>query len=114
MDFINLTPHTVTIEKENGERISFPPSGKVARVSVNQIVSHDINGIQVVENVYCDIEGLPDHKENPNAVYIVSSLVGAAKPASWGRYDLLGPDSGPTAIRDEKNQIVAVRRFVQF
>lgn len=33
MKFINLTPHEINVVKQNGEVVSFPPSGEPARVN---------------------------------------------------------------------------------
>ena len=46
--------------------------------------------------------------QEPKAIYIVSSLVAQAVA---GRNDVVAPDAGPTAIRNEQGQIVAVTRF---
>lgn len=43
--------------------------------------------------------------------FSVSSLVAQAVV---GREDVVAPDTGPTAIRDEAGRIVAVRRFQQW
>lgn len=104
--FVNLTPHDLTI-RVNGKDIVIPKSGTVARVSVNQDVVGDIDGIPLVANRYGDVVELPDPQ--PDTVYIVSSMVLAAVK---DRSDVVAPDTGPTAIRDDSGRIVAVTRLV--
>ncbi len=109
MNVINLTPHVVVVETENG-RHEFPPSGVVARVSTTQDQIGEINKVPVVKTVFGDVAGIPEEKEG--TVYIVSSLV--AQAVAGTRSDVVAPDTGPTAIRDEAGRIVAVRRFQQW
>lgn len=104
---INLTPHTLNV-MVNDAMQEIPASGTVARVSVKSVVSGDINGIPVVENVYGEVEGLPEPVDG--AIYIVSMLVGSRVS---GRNDIVGPDSGPTAIR-ENGQVKAVRNLIKY
>ncbi|RME25645.1 MAG: hypothetical protein D6800_07370, partial [Candidatus Zixiibacteriota bacterium] len=54
-----------------------------------------------------DVEGLPDPQDG--TVYLVSSMV---LSAVRGRRDVVAPDTGPTAIRDETGRITAVTRLV--
>lgn len=113
MEIINLTPHTIIVicEAENGQIIhgEFKPSGQVARVKAEQRVVDVIDGIPVVKTEFAEIEGLPGPEAGK--IYLVSSLV--AQAAS-GRSDVVAPDTGPSAYRDEEGKIVAVRRFQQF
>lgn len=111
MKAINLTPHAITIRV--GERdIIIPPSGTVARVAVVSADrnSQDINGtlVPVVANEYGQVEGLPENKDEFDAC-IVSALVLGRCAGMRGIY---APDTGPTAIRDEKGQIKAVTRLI--
>jgi len=106
---INLTPHNVVVRDENGREVTFPPSGTVARVTVQQTLDGDINGIPVLRNQYGAPEGLPDPQEG--VWLIVSSLV---LQAATDRSDLIAPDTSPQGvIRDESGRIVAVKRFVR-
>lgn len=54
------------------------------------------------------VTGLPDPQ--PDTLLIVSSMV---LDAAKGRVDLIAPDTGATAIRDDAGRIVAVTRFVR-
>lgn len=107
--FRNLTPHTVIIEKSNGQRIPFDPSGIVARVAVRNVPVESLNEIPVTTALYGEVENVPDPEDG--VTYIVSMLVGARLAGT--REDIVGPDSGSTAIR-ENGQIVAVRGFIRY
>jgi hypothetical protein len=105
---INLTPHAIKIADEAGNIIrEIPPSGTVARVSTTEAPAGEIDGIPAVETQFGEVEGLPEPQED--TVFLVSSLVRSAIPES--RTDVLVPDTGPTAVRDEAGRILAVRRF---
>ena len=65
MKFINLTPHPINIT----DGPTFDPSGTVARVSTEQKVVDTVNGINVHEQTFGDIEGLPSPEED--TIYIV-------------------------------------------
>lgn len=106
MIFLNLTPHAITLRVEMGE-FTFPPSGTIARVSVQQVTVGCLEmGIQVVRNEYGQVTGLPAD----GAMCIVSGMVLAALPA--GTANVFAPDTGATAIRNEAGHIVAVTRLV--
>ena len=105
-EFVNLTPHEIVVVRDD-KKIVIPPSGKVARVKVLQRVVGEVDGILVVKTVFGEIEGLPESKIG--VVYIASTIVAQAA----GRADVLAPDT-TDAIRDEKGQIVAVKRFQTF
>lgn len=100
--FINLTPHTITIN--NG--IEYHPSGKVARVA-NKF-SNFCCGIATV--FYGEIENLPEPEEG--TIYIVSALVLAAAKEK-GRTDIVAPATGhPDCVRKD-GFIVSVPGFVR-
>ncbi len=121
---INLTPHEINIDL-GGNRLAFPPSGQIARVSVKnipegEIMLDDVNGIPVSKPVYGVVEGLPtpyvddtdgSRSVQPGVIYIVSMLVAQRCP---GRDDIVVPDSGPSAIRGANGQIEAVRGFIRY
>lgn len=104
--FINLTPHTLVIRTPQGD-LEIDPSGIVARVAVAQKVVRQLGAIPIVENTFGDVEGLPAPQgEN---IYLVSAMVLSAVA---GRTDVFAPDTGSTAIRNDKGHIVAVTRLV--
>jgi hypothetical protein len=109
-EMINLTPHAITIERENGERVTFPPHGVVARVeSLEWDSGRMAAGVPVVIRRFGRIIGLPLEDE----ACLVSSLVlEAVKAQQPWRQNVFAPDTGATAIRDADGRIVAVRRLV--
>ncbi|MHC1589316.1 MAG: hypothetical protein ACXQS1_05835 [Methermicoccaceae archaeon] len=110
MKLVNLTPHAITVV-QNGKTLEIPPSDRVARVDVRQTVVGHVNGIPIVKSEFGEIAGLPEPQQG--VVYICSTMVAQAA-AKKMRIDVLAPDTGPTAIRDESGRIVAVRRFQIF
>ena len=96
--FVNLTPHEINIILPDGENISIPPSGNVARCSVNREVVEHIQDIPVNKTVFGEIVNLPEQQEG--YLYIVSSLVAQA---CKGRIDVLIPDD---TVRDRANKII--------
>ncbi len=107
--FVNLTPHEIKILNADTDLVdSFPPSGIVARVSVTVIEGEKIGSYRTVQSVYGEVENLPS--EQPDVFYIVSQMVlGKTKD----RLDVLAPDSGLTAVRNEAGQIAYVLDFVR-
>ena len=104
--FINLTPHTITIN--NGTQ--YHPSGKVARVE-NKF-SNFCCGISKV--FYGEIENLPEPEDG--TYYIVSAMVLAAnnsKPKCRRRGDLVSPATGHPDCKRENGFIVSVPGFVR-
>lgn len=102
---VNLTPHAVTV----GD-VTYPPSGDVARVSVDHIdTGHRLCGQPIYRTVYGDVVGVPPCAGD-GVFYIVSKLVVDASP---DRFDLVAPASGhPDVVRNDKGHIVSVPGFV--
>lgn len=101
-NFINLTPHDITIITESGNSV-FPATGKVARVKVESKEIGNVAGIPVMKNFYSDVEGLPD--TNEGTYYLVSKIVADAVPY---RNDVLIPND---SVRDENGRIIGCRNF---
>jgi hypothetical protein len=106
-ELINLTPHAITIRAQDGAEVTIPPSGTVARVSTTDEVvgTCPITGAPIVRRVFGEVAGLPE----AGMPCIVSALVLSAVP---GRAGVYAPDTGPTAIRNDAGQIIAVTRLV--
>lgn len=106
-ELINLTPHAITIRAEDGTETTIPPSGAVARVSTTDeaVGTCPITGAPIVRRRFGDVTGLPEE----GVPCLVSALVLSAVP---GREGVYAPDTGPTAVRNESGQIVAVTRLV--
>lgn len=104
MEFINCTPHALTIEGMG----TLPPSGRVPRCATVRSEAAPVGGVRVVAQSMGDVTGLPDPVEG--VALIVSALVLGALRGS--RPDVFAPDTGADCIR-ENGQIVAVRGLVQ-
>lgn len=109
MKLVNLTPHELNIKTDRGV-LSVKPSGTVARASVRQVKAGSINvdgfEIPVVRTKFGEVTGIPEPKEG--TIYLVSSLVCSRMPE---RPDVLAPDTGSSAIRDENGRIQAVTQL---
>lgn len=105
--FINLTPHEVKIQDTAGVLVAFPPSGVVARVSVGYRPETTVGGFRLRRQVYGPVENLPAPQEG--VFLIVSGLV---LGQCGDRADVIGPDTGKDALRDERGQIRGVLGFV--
>lgn len=102
MQFINLTPHAVSIRNEVGEEVlALPPSGQVARVAEQRESLGLLAGIEITRASYGAVEGLPEPRLG--VAYIVSGMVLAA---CQDRPDVFSP--GP-AVRDAEGRIVGAR-----
>lgn len=97
MTIVNLTPHTITIVRENGN-IEIAPSGVIPRVSVKTVPSGEIGGIPLFRNEYGNVVDLPDPVDG--TLYVVSGLLKSACP---NRTDLVVP---ARQIRDEAGRII--------
>jgi len=122
---INLTPHDITIWAGDGTATTIPPSGAVARVIHSetesgylQLIDDQGDGqwgcgkaVPVINRVVAGITGLPADADEP---VLVSSMVLEALQQIGGyeEYPAYAPDTGKTAIRNEKGHIVMVTRLV--
>lgn len=107
MNIINATPHDIVVLKGD-VKVTFPKSGIIARVSSSYEELESLDGFNISHQTFGEIEGLPE--ETNETIYIVSAMV---LSANRSRRDLIAPDTGVTAIRDEKGHIVAVNGFVK-
>ena len=105
-DFINLTPHALAIQLPDGSVTTIPPSGTIARVTTEEVVVSEISGVPLVERRFGAVEGLPEE----GTPCLVSALVAGAVP---GRKGVYAPDTGASAVRNEKGHVVAVTRLVK-
>lgn len=107
---LNLTPHTINLKTADGI-VSYPPSGMLARVTeVYSSTGQDIEGVPVVTRGWGHVVGIPRDAQGIPVPCLVSSLVLGALPI--GTRNVYAPDTGETAIRNEKGQVVAVKRLV--
>lgn len=107
MKIINLTPHALNLMPEgpDGPVVTIPPSGQVARCTVDRVqvdtVTMDGIAIPVNRTQFGAVMGLPDPQ--PDTIYIVSAVVAQAVPE---RQDVFIVDD---AVRDEQGRIVGAR-----
>lgn len=105
---INLTPHAITISTAQGD-VTIPPSGQEARVETveEQVGVVEVNGLMVpvMKRRKGAVTGLPATEED----VLVSSMVLDAIP---GYANVYAPDTGKTAIRNERGQVVVVTRLI--
>lgn len=102
MQFINLTPHAISIRNEAGEEIlALPPSGQVARVAEQRENLGLLAGVEITRASYGAVEGLPEPR--PGVAYIVSGMVLAA---CQDRADVFAPG---VPVRDAEGRIVGAR-----
>lgn len=105
LKMLNLTPHDIVVRTANGD-VTIPASGTVARVAtVDTDTGDTVLGLPVIRRSFGDVTGLP----NDDTPCVVSAMVLGAVP---GRANTYAPDTGPTAIRNDKGHIVAVTRLV--
>lgn len=109
MRIANLTPHTLNLITDNGS-LTVPPSGIVARVSVDRSLagSISVDGVLIPLNVstYGDITDLPAPQDN--TVYVVSALV--AQLAA-NRKDVYYPDD---LVRDDQGRVIGARSLARY
>lgn len=105
--FVNLTAHPVNILLDGGDKITFPASGTIARVGMDQVKVGDIDGIPVFRTVFSkNITDLPAPADD--TVFIVSTLVAQA---AVGRDDLVVPAN---LVRDDNDVIIGASGFQVF
>ena len=106
---VNMTPHAIVVVGREGVQTAIPPSGQTARCIVKTVSAGMIGalGFPLSRQEFGAVEGLPEPKEG--VWYLASTLV--AQQAK--RADVVSPDTGPTAIR-ENGQVKAVLGFQSF
>ena len=105
---LNLTPHAIVVETDNG-RITFEPSGTVARVDTHIELVGTVDDIPVVERSYGEVENVPELPCDP---FLVSSMVLDRLPKEYSGV-AFAPDTGlGGAIRNDKGHIVATSRLI--
>lgn len=98
MTIINLTPHVITIVREDGTKIEIKPSGVIPRVSTTVVQVGEESGIPLFRTEYGQVTDLPPQEDGK--LYVVSGLLKAACPS---RTDLLTPAK---QIRDEAGRVI--------
>ena len=106
MAIINLTPHAVTVfvPGVRDEVFSFPPDGRVARVSSVDTDAGAHDDIPLVRTAFGEVVDLPEPQDG--VVFIVSALVRSAVP---DRKDVASPG---TLIRDDKGAVIGCTKLI--
>jgi len=108
MTIINLCPHAISVVNAAGDVVAtFEPSGTQARVAVSSETVAVASGVPVKRTVFGAVSGLPAPQDG--VIYLTSTLVAQAARRS----DVVSPDTGPTAVR-ENGQVIGVRSFQTF
>jgi hypothetical protein len=105
MNFVNLTPHKIVVVGDTPMEIE--PSGTIARVSESRRDAGVCAGIPVTRVTRGTPEGIPEQVFG--TVYIVSGMV---LDSCAGRGDIVAPDTGAGAVRDDAGRIVGTRGFI--
>lgn len=87
MELVNLTPHVLNIHTGT-DLIVLEPSGRVARVRMDDEEIGEVDGIPVMKAVFGEVRGLPDPE--PGVAYVVSRMVLSALQGQ-GRDDVFAP-----------------------
>ena len=109
---LNLTPHAIVIRFANGDDLVISPTGKVARLTTEETTSIDFNSeigpIPVISTKVTGVTEIPDPMTNIK--FLVSSMVLDSLGSEYAGL-AFAPDTGATAIRDDKGHIVGVTRL---
>ena len=101
---INLTAHDVNIVCDNGDVITFSPSGTVARCTQKTVVIGAVNGIPLTQTSFGVVVDLPQPQKD--TIFIVSRLVLTA--CKGVRDDLIVPND---LVRDDNGNIIGCKSF---
>jgi hypothetical protein len=116
MKLINKLDHDCVIQNVNGEIVTLPGAGKGngARVEtpLRERIQHsfECGEFHSLERSMGDIVGLPSQEDG--VFYVVSSMVLDAAKAQ-GRRDCFAPDSGASAIKNEKVHVQHVIQLIR-
>lgn len=72
MEIINLTPHELKIQKEDGSVRLIPPSGSVVRCVLTTEDRGTLDGIKITAKRFGDVIGLPEPKDK--TIYVTSEI----------------------------------------
>ena len=101
--FVNLIGHDITISGH----ATLPGCENPCRVETKQRIVAYLAGIPSAETHFEKIVNLPEPEDG--VYYIVNRIAMDFVP--FDREDVFCVDTGPTAIRDQSNQVVAVTQL---
>ena len=114
---LNLTPHKITIQSENGNITVIEPSGHVAKIIMEDLYVYNtiVGGVDVPTILQMphfvlgiDEDVLDKHRDG---IFVDKSIIDCV-PSELLEYRIYAPDTGASAIRNEKGQVEAVTRLV--
>jgi hypothetical protein len=103
MKILNYTPHEIVVHTAE-TTFTFPPSGKVARVSSTSKGAGSLAGIPCFTTTFGEVEGLPAPEEG--VAIIVSGMVMDA--CKGKRFDLVAPGE---LVRNAEGQPIGCKGF---
>jgi len=108
INMINLTNHTI---KEVNTGNVYPPSGRVIRTENNNILTHNINGMNVKKGYLKNLgTEIPEKKEN--TIYIVSTMaLKKIKMEDPDRTDFISP--GPVVYQEQEVKTKTGTKFIK-
>ena len=101
--FVNLIGHDITISGFG----TLPKSEKPCYVETEQMIMGKISGVPIAKTEFKKIVNLPDPEDG--TYYIVNRITMDYVP--FYREDVFCVDTGPSAIRNENGQVVAVSQL---
>ena len=101
--FVNLIGHDITISGH----ATLPKCNNPCRVETQQMIIGKLAGVPIAKTEFMKIMNLPDPEDG--TYYIVSRI--AMDYVPFKREDIFCVDTGPTAIRDENGQVIAVTQL---
>lgn len=115
--FLNCTPHIVVLRQSDETDVPFHPCGSVPRVETYE-EQVDFSCVPIMEQKTGKVTAFPDFDKfrgetgNAHILCIVSRMVlEAVEPVEGVTF--VAPDTGKTAIRDDKGRIQAVTRLIR-
>ena len=101
--FVNLIGHDITISGH----ATLPKCDNPCYVETQQMIIGKLAGVPIAKTEFMKIMNLPDPEDG--TYYIVSRI--AMDYVPFQREDVFCVDTGPTAIRDENGQVIAVTQL---
>ena len=101
--FVNLIGHEITISGH----ATLPKCDNPCYVETQQMIIGKLAGVPIAKTEFMKIMNLPDPEDG--TYYIVSRI--AMDYVPFQREDVFCVDTGPTAIRDENGQVIAVTQL---
>ena len=101
--FVNLIGHDITISGH----ATLPKCDNPCRVETQQMIIGKLAGVPIAKTEFMKIMNLPDPEDG--TYYIVNRIVMDYVP--FNREDVFCVDTGPSSIRDENGQVLAVTQL---